>query len=311
MKKTANFTFLRHEQPNDLSWSAIKAFGTQWNERNAIKFSESMGFLWAIEFPDQRDLAYQQFLDELAARRSQYQITYHVTSEAIRDANDYFAADYVEILGTSLEGFPERPFVLNEHEALGPPSPCPECGWRDIFSASQRQPFAIDEALLDQVQPERGETPNGGWDCINLPNGHKLVSRRFVDVLKDAGARGYELSPVLAGVKGHASDRIFQILAQRAILRWQVLGPNKPIVKFCSTCGAALDFPPGTDTTTLPPDVTYCVSEPELNGDDIFSHHPGRGATLYFAQRVYRLLLDARLNGIVPSTTIQSCKNGR
>jgi len=176
-----------------------------------------------------------------------------------------------------------------------------------VFGGPQIEPFAIDETLLDRALPDGGNKPSGGWDCINLPNGHKLVSQRIVALLEKGGVRGYELLPVRVAATNRESSRMFQLIARRAILVLHARQHKDSGTIFCPACGAARSLPAGYDTSLFQQKPEYCVSKDELKGDEIFSRHPSRGAMLYIAQRVYQLLLDARLNGIVLNDAIKFC----
>jgi hypothetical protein len=306
LRKTADFTFLQHDQPSEAAWKEANLFAAEWNKRNEPQFSTVMGFLLTINFRDQRLPVFSEFLQSLQTTQNSSGIKYLVSSETIFEEEDYRGADFVEILGISLEGFAGRPFILNDRVALGQPIPCPACGWQDIFNAPQRGPFAIDETLLDLALPEGGDKPPGGWDCINLPNGHKLVSKRIVALLEEGNVRGYELLPVREE-SGAESRRMFQILARKtAIMANQPGGAEIPL---CHICGAARSLSegdqPGMSSVRTAP--AFCVRKDALGGDEVLSRHPGKGAMLYVAQRVYRLLMASHLNGLIPSDIISLC----
>lgn len=308
MTKTAEFTFLRHEQPGEEAWRQISDFAANWNSQFDPKFVKTLDFLWIIRFTELKTRPeFAVFLHELTTLRSNYSVQYHATSATHLDASDYLGADFVEILGISLEGIKRRPFILNEQQALGPPVPCPTCGWQDMFSAVQKAPFEIDEDLLDHPLADGGDAPRGGWDCVNLPNGHKLISTRVVGVLRQADVRGWEVLPVRAGSKGKDSTRMFQLLAVRAVLILHDASSSGNETQFCPTCGAARALPPDYDTTVLRLAPDYCVRKADVDTDEMFSRHSGRGAMLYVAHRVYQLLQNAQLNGIVPSTVVNLC----
>jgi len=308
MTKTAEFTFLRHEQPDEEAWRQLNNFAANWNSQFDPKFVKTLDFLWIITFNDPRvSPEFAAFIHELTALRSRYSVQYHVTSAIHLDANDYRKADFVEILGISLEGIKGRPFILNEKQALSPLIPCPTCGWQDLFGVVQKAPFAIDEDLLDHPLADGGDAPRGGWDCINLPNGHKLISARVVDILRKEAVRGWEVLPVNVAFTNRDSTRVFQILASRAVLVVHDTSSSGTESRFCPTCGAARALPPDYDTTVVRLAPDYCVTKDDVKTDEIFSRHPGRGAMLYVAHRVYELLMGAGLNGIVPSTVLNFC----
>jgi hypothetical protein len=306
MKRTAEFTFLQHEQPDAAAWKQINTFVDDWNKRFDPKFVKTMDFLCIIQFDNQDNPTFKEFSRELAALRSNYSVQYHATSATRMSQDDYRSADFVEILGISLEGIKGKPFILNERDALGSPSACHNCGWQDMFSAPQTAPFAIDESLLDQALADGGRSPQGSWDCINLPNGHKLVSNRVVKLLQDEKVRGWKLMPVLVSSTKKQSTRVFQLLGDNAILVLHQTSPG-PQVSVCPVCGAVRSIASDYDTTILQAPLEFCVREDQVGTDEVFSRHPGRGAMLYVSHRVYLLLLNADLNGINPSEVISYC----
>jgi len=308
MTKTADFTFLRHEQPDEEAWRQLNSFAARWNSQFSPKLVKTLDFLWTISFKDaQTSPEFDAFMGEIGALRSRYSIQYHVTSANHLEPADFRKADFVEILGISLEGIKGRPFILNEKAALGPPVPCPTCGWQDMFSVVQKAPFAIDEGLLDHPLADGGDPPPGGWDCINLPNGHKLISARVVDILRQHAIRGWEVLPVKVDRTNRDSTRVFQILASRAVLVMHDSSSKDSDKGFCPTCGAARALSPDYDSTVLRLAPDYCVAKEDVKTDEIFSRHPARGAMLYVAHRVYELFMGAGLNGILPSTVLSLC----
>jgi hypothetical protein len=307
MRTTAVFTFLEHEQPSAAAWSAVGEMAKEWNYAHVPKFLDTMGFLWSIKFEDQRGPSFPELLPKLEALQRDFNCRLHATSEAIYDETDYLAADFVEILGISLEGFAGRPFILNLNAALGAPVPCRACGWQDMFSTVQKAPFAIDETLLDVALPGGGAPPVDGWDCVNLPNGHKLVSRRILSLFKENRVSDFDIMPVLTGTSGEESQRMFQILA-RKFVSTTVLPNSRAQLSVCQVCGAVRDRNVGdhSEFSSLTP-ASWCVRKEDVAEDEILSRHPGRGAMLYVAQRVYRLLMAGGVNGIVPSAVLTLC----
>jgi len=308
MRTTAVFTFLKHEQPSEAAWIALGEIAKQWNDSHTPKFSDSMSFLWSINFEDQRDQSFSEFLQQLDSLRRNFACKFHATSELIYDEADYLSADFIEILGISLEGFIKRPFILNAGDTLSSPVPCHACGWQDMFSVAQRAPFAIDERLLDLAIPQGGSPPQGGWDCVNLPNGHKLVSRRILSLFEENQVTGFDVLPVLSGTSGKQSQRMFQILARKFVPA-TVLSNSGAQLSICQVCGAVLDPNVGdhAELASLLTPTTWCVRRKDVAQDEVLSRHPSRGAMLYLSQRVYRLLVGAPLNGIVESTVLALC----
>jgi len=295
------------EQPSDAAWTALRHLAAEWNRSHVHPLSEISGIMLQLRIPDGKHPEQGEILEMLEKIRSEGGIQVYAASRRIYNEQDYREAAFVEIIGTSLDR-PGRPFVVNSDEAFGSPVPCPACGWQDIFNAPQRKPLAIDVSLLDDPLPG-GEKPHGGWDCVALPAGRQLVSRRLLDTLRQREVRGLEALPVLAADTGIESRRAFQISAYRAVLVPCSL--HESDVSYCTTCGAVLDSPGGGEASNplFTPQAEFRVSREQLAGDDVLSRHPARGAMLYFAQRAYRMLSDACFNGVTPSGVIQLCEH--
>ena len=305
MRIARTFSFTRFQQPDEAAWAEVGAFANTWNEAHETKFSNVADILWSIEFSHADDPELAKFFVRLEAVRERCQIGYLAQARNVLGECDYRAVDFVEILGVGLAGA-NRHFVLNEAEALGPPVPCPVCGWRDMFDKPQLASFVIDERLLD-ASLSTGEPPPGGWDCVNLPNGHKLVSRRFVALLEVHNAAGYELLPVLAGRTNQPSERIVQILARKAIPVLRPVGDFADGLVLCFRCGAARSTKPALRDGLVGARPTYCVGREEVGRDEMFSRHPGKGAMLYVPGRIYSALIAADMHGVVAAGIVQYC----
>ena len=306
MKKAPTYAFARLEQASETAWNAVNEFAALWNRDHADKLVDSTGFLWLIRFADRADPAAIEFAEAVGKALERNDIKYNMSVETLFDANDYATLDFIEIMGIGLEEFPGRAFFLNLNNALGESVACPTCGWQDMFSVGQKAPFAIDESLLDEALPEGGDRPAGGWDCVNTPHGHLIVSHRIVDALKRDHVRGYEVLPVHAGNGGRVSRRMFQLRCARSVFVLRRKDGIDSDAEFCATCGVALARPL---TRAAVPDPTsgYCVAASDLQGDQLFSRNPGRGARVYVAQSVYRTLLDIHPNGLLPSDALALC----
>ena len=286
-------------QPSEATWGALRRFVADWNRSHVHPFSEVPGMMLQLRIADSTDPERREILAVLKKMRSEAGIRIFAASRRIYDEQDYREAAFVEVSGTSLDR-PGRPFVVNSDEALGPPVPCPSCGWQDIFNAPQRSPFAIDESLLDK------------WDYVALPAGRQLISQRLLATLRQGDVRAFEVLPVLAADTGRESGRAFRISACRAVL---VPCPvDESDVSWCAACGAVLDSAEGdegdeaNDTLFTPPSE-FRVSGEQIDGDEVLSRHPGRGAMLYFAQRAWRMLADGHFKGVTPGGVIQLCEH--
>lgn len=295
------------EQPSESAWQVLERAAANWDRTHRYQFSQPMRMLLQLRLPDTALPEYRELVAKLEVLRSEVALRVEPSYRRVYDAQDYVAAPFVEIWGVDLDTLPERPFVLNREQALVAPVSCPSCHWNDAFNACQIAPFEIDESLLDQPLQGTEQKPAGGWDCVNLPNGHKLVSQRLISLLEEGDVRGYELLPVLVGKTGKKSTRMFQILARRTIL---VPCNQSEGVSYCETCGAVLDLPRDRPSNQLfsTPDPEFRIDEGQLQGDEILSRHSGRGAMLYISQRVYRMLLERPVIGIVPGEIIRVCE---
>jgi hypothetical protein len=307
MRTAKTFSFARFQQPGEAAWAEVGAFAKAWNQEHETKFLNIADILWSIEFPDANDPALAEFLGRLRAVRALFQISCLTQAKNIFSDSDYRAADFFEILGVNLVGA-DRRFVLNEAEALGPPVPCPVCGWRDMFDKPQLTSFVIEESLLDSCLPTGEHPPPGGWDCINLPNGHKLVARRVVALLDANKVKGYELLPVLASGTNQPSERVVQILARKAIPVLRPAGDFAGDLVLCNRCGVARNVNPRLRENLVDTQPMYCVAREEVSPDEIFSRHPGRGAMLYVPGRLHAVLIAADMSGIVAAGIVQYCE---
>jgi hypothetical protein len=293
------------EQPSEAAWAALRHLAAEWNHSHLHRLAEISGMMLQLRIPDSAIADRDEIRALIEKMRSESGVRVYSASRRIYNEQDYREAPFVEIAGVSLDR-PGRPFVLNSEEAFGPPVPCIECGWQDIFNAPQRAPFAIDESLFDDALPG-GETPLGGWDCVVLPAGRRLFSERLIAALRKADVRALEVEPVLAAHTGRISARAFEISADRAVL--VPCSQYEAGVSYCAACGAVLDSPELDEASDswFTPQAEFRVNSEELAGDEVLSRHPSRAAMLYFAQRAYRIISDARFNGVGQGETIQFC----
>jgi hypothetical protein len=290
-------TLFRFEQPDEGAWRRLVEVAAVSNERGAARFEPLLdGGMWSAGFGAADREALDQLARELERAGRETGARYHLVGRNVIEEADYAAADFVELLGVVLDGG-ERPFVLNEEQALAPGTPCPVCGWGDAFDAVQLRPFMIDESRLDGKAIDGAVPGEGGWDVVTVANGHKLVSRRVASLLMKGHVRGIRLSEVIDGATGLPSERMLQLSARRAVL---APCPEHSVVHgdgFCPACGTARGDLEGW----------FFVRGDELAGDEAVSRHPGRGAMLYLARRPWEMLLAAGLNGVVRNDVMRIC----
>jgi hypothetical protein len=299
VRRSWTITILHHEQADEGVWQDVADLVRDWNATETATIEPVLDFMYQANF-DERD---RDRLDRLVHRLQDLERTrgraaaYHLASRVSLDEDDYRRADFVELLGTDLEMTP--PLVMNEAEAFAPPSPCPRCGWQDPFDVAVASRLVVDETRL-HVGVAGGPPPGpGGWDVVHLPNGDKLVSQRFVAVLRDNDVRGYELHDVIDAATGSVSPRVFHLTAKRAIL---VPCPEHTKVDgdgFCPECGTAHGNVDG-----------YVYVRSDWVGDDeVISRHPRRGAMLYVSRRVKALLDAAPLEGLQRGDVLMVCQH--
>lgn len=299
MKRSWTITFFQHEQEGTAGWGELLAFVKHWNENETPLFYEVMGFMWHICFEESNSITKDKLLGELDQLREEGGVIYHLASRNVLEEQDYSTADFIELLGVDL-GSESQSFVLNEREALSPLDPCLECGWNDVFDVHQEHPFVIDERLLDL--PSEGRRPGrGGWDVVNLPGGHKVVSQKVVALLRDNSVEGYKLHQVIDGASGvknrQISSRMFQLLADTSFLapcleHTQING--KP---FCAVCGTGHGEVEGF----------YWLRNDLVSGKEVISRHPAGGAMLYVSRHLYELMVSAGVQGLNRNEVLLIC----
>ena len=299
MKRTWTIALFQHEQPDESVWRELERLVARWNAREEPKFENVMQFMWQANFDATTRPQLDRLLAALDALRQTRGAAYHHASRQLLEDEDYAIADFIEILGVGL-GTSARPFLLNESSAIGRPQPCPRCGAQDAFSVPQREPYVIDETLLDEPCEDHPRSPAGGWDLVNLPNGHKLFSRRLAALLDEHAVEGYDLIEVLAGTRRRRSKRMFQLGAKRAV---PAPCPEHTTIvgrPFCPACG--------TGYGSL--DGFFWIRRDWIGDDEIVARHPNRGALLHVSRRVYEALLAASFAGIHRNAVMRVCDHG-
>jgi hypothetical protein len=304
VKIRTEISLLPEQPPSKTAWNQVCRFVAAWNERHVHRFQDVMGCFFTAVIPDKTVPALAELQHAVEALQAKHRFKVSTLESRVYDAADYAAADFVDILGVGLDHGGGRKLVLNQRQVLRASAPCPGCGSLDPFSQTQSGPFLIDEAVLDRPLPDGEPAPAGGWDLVNAPAGHKLVSARLVDVLEKGGVKGYTLEPVLASKQGRTraepSRRMWQLLAKRALVAPCSEHTRMREGYHCPSCGTALG---DVDGDTF-------VSDESLGGDDIFAAHQNRAAVLNVRGRVYQLLTAAHLGRIIPNQVLRLCHHG-
>ena len=299
MKNQTDITLLKNEQPSEQAWSVAQEFARAWNETHQHQFQDIMSFMLKVSFTDSTTPECEDLLKKLAQLESESKIKFHTYSEEVYEPADYGADGFINIIGISLDGREDRPFVVNESEVLESLDPCPRCHWHDTFDCRQTGPFVIDETLLDQPLADGSPPPAGGWDFVNAPAGHEIISRRLAELLRDNKVQGYSLEKVISQQTGNESERMFQLISEKAIL---IPCPQHTRIDgqgFCPICGTAWGNLEGT----------YCVRADVIGSAEIFSRHRNKGAMLYVSHRVYKLCSEANIQRIIPGEVVKICRH--
>jgi hypothetical protein len=300
MRRSWTVSLFRHQQPDGAAWRALERLVTAWNkgrERGAPRFEPVQDFMWHATFGADARPQLDRLLGQLSELAARTDAVHHLAWRDRVEEDDFAAADFIEILGVDPMLTP--PFLVNAETALLPGPPCPRCGSQDALDGVQTEPFRIDERRLHDRGPDVPPGA-GGWDAVNLPNGHLVVSRRFAAVLADNHVRGYRLHEVIDAATGRSSERMVHLTAERAVLTPCPEHSRIDGDPFCPECGTAFGTLDG-----------YFWARADLVGDDeVLSRHPGRGAMLHVSRRVHDALREAGLNGVRRNNVLMLCHHG-
>lgn len=123
-----------------------------------------------------------------------------------------------------------------------------------------------------------------------------LVSKRFVNTLKENKAGGYVLRKVFQPDGVHYSERVFQIEVEKMILIPYFQELNPMINAFCDECGASIKAV----------DEEFKVDENWTEGVDFFSRHPNKSTMIYVTNRIFTILDKSDLFGFIPNDIISN-----
>lgn len=296
MLRTWTITLFKHEQPIESLWSEVTRFVTTWNDSHMPKFTKVMEIMWHINFDGSTVAAMKSLIQQLDQLKQDLNITYRVSSRGELEEDDYASADFIQIIGVNL-GSELHPFLLNPEEAFGPVSPCVGCGLQDIFDVKQKAAFIIDETLLDQAVDDEAPLGKGGWDLVELATGQILVSQRLSDLLEHNEVDGYKLIEVINGATEQASKRIFQIIANKAVLTPCMEHSQIKGAPFCPSCGRARG-----DLEDY-----FWIRSDWIGDDEVISRHASGAAMLYLSRRIYQQLISNGFNGVHRNDVLFCC----
>lgn len=286
-------------EPSEKAWQGLRRFADRWNETHVHPAINSGPMMLNLRFPESSHPERREAADALQRLQETVPSQIIESQQRIYDATDYATADFVEISGASLDETPANRLVLNADRILTV-EPCPQCGYCDAFDVVQKGSFRIDETQFERLTADGSRPPAGGWDFIEIAGGSKLVSSRFVSVVRDNRIQGYTLVPVLVGGGNQPSQRLWQLRANRAIVCPCPEHTRAIDGYFCPTCGAA-----------------HCDVEDEdwvrsdsVGPDEIFSRHRQHTAIIYVSGRLLQALVKAGLQQIKFGRIFRLCVHG-
>ena len=287
MKRSWTITLFKHEQPVEAVWREVVSFVTAWNQYHMPQFTEAMGFMWHINFDNNTIGTMELLLQQLKELKHKSNIVYHLSSRGFLEDEDYQRADFIQITGV-MHGTQSQPFLLNPDEAVATSSPCKSCGWQDAFDTVQQAAFVIDETLLDKPIDNEAPIANTGWDLVELPTGHMLVSQRLSELLEHHRVDGYQLFEVINAATGRPSKRMFQIVATKVVLTPCMEHSRIEGAPFCASCGAAHGDLEGY----------FWIRDDWVGDEAVISRHPSGAVMIYLDREIYRQFISAKLHGI-------------
>jgi hypothetical protein len=299
MARTISFGAFDTEQKQAGAWQVALALRKRWNEATPkYPLDEPLpGMLQTSAMPADHPeaAALQRAFDELAARG----VETNIVVEDWIDAEALAAADFIHIYGVEVDDTPESPFISGGD--LGPGEPCPRCGSALGWTERQGAPFVLDESMLRSSArkdaPERKPGP-GGWDVVNLPNAQRAVSRRFVELLRESGLRGWAEQPILSAATGEPSTAMVQLMAATRVTVTCRLHDTSMAEEICPHCGLVIDGYLETG---------WYAQRALVDELALFSRSSNLGSSLYLRRSLYDQMIARGLNGLEPFKTARIC----
>lgn len=314
MKKSVSFTLYARQQPTWEAWEKAKELVETWNSAHALKWvmrGAREYSIYSIMFdnPDASDVG------KLESMLNEYEVQYHIDVKRrinkTYDEQDYQQADMVLLYGFELHGLvadrriasdKHKQFVTNLAENWTPGTECPGCGWTNPVYGQQLGLFVIDEFFLDREYNDdtgKWERVEHGWDMLSIPGDVILVSDRVLKTFQDQGVRGYHTLEVLSQSTGKPSRCMFQLLPNHWIEK--VCEEHSDITgDACPVCGRVLGEMRGE----------MHLRQEWVGSDEIIGRKPGP-RLIYYAQRVYQMLVSIRTKGLIRSVPLYICEHSR
>lgn len=281
------YLFLLDDQPDPLAWNAVAAFARTWNASHQNLFTHDTDEEWSVVLPlgvsDKEMPVLEQALSDLKAS---HEVVWFKAVVDHRRPEDYEKAPFVEIVGNT---FPDK-LVRNWKQATGPAWTCKACGTLHSYYLPIIEPLLIDESMVQDAP---------GTDLITLPNGAILFSKRMDDLFNSHGVTGYEKIEVMSHQTGQASASLFLMRANKSVLDPCVIHTPREKNNVCPECGIIRGGILGH----------FHVRKEWLGGDEIFSRNALKYASINVSNRVYLLMKQEKITGLVPAFGIFDCSH--
>lgn len=286
------YLFFRDDHTEE-TWGIVIEFSEIWNREHQSQFKQLKENELSLILPEGIIDGEIGVIDAELERLSTYDIFWFKGIVDNRRPEDYEKADFIEIVG---DAYPLE-FIVNWNEAIGRPLQCTVCGKTPVYSQPIVAQLVVDESFLDrQIDPAPQYEPPG-LDLIHLANGAMLVSNRVIRLFEEERVKGYEKINVVSKDTRKPSQRVFLIRASKAILDPCVTHTSRNEGAICPKCGTIKGGILGY----------WHVRREWLAGAQIFSRNPLRYASLYIERKIYQLMKNENLKGLLPAYGVFTC----
>jgi hypothetical protein len=296
------FFIFRDEQPDLKTWQKFAAFADGWNKTGFSKFTkegkEPNGEFdhWRIVLPESiHDKELDTLCDALDKFYNSDGLMWFSEVHENRSKETMAKCPFVRFVS---DGYDDS-FYVNADSIFTSETTCDSCKKVAPHSGRVLATPVIDEKFLDADNDINRKYPSHRLDFVNLPNGGFLISPRVIAILKSMNVKGYEVIPVINGLTGEHSARLFLLKATKVIV--DPCHEHTPRIKdaICPVCGAYNNTVAGY----------FHVQDSQLNGDEVFSVSRFAFSGIYFSQRVFTTFKEAGLSTLIFADGIELCEH--
>ncbi len=301
MKKKIEISFYNHCQPSTSCWQSINKFMKEWNINNKPKFKLIFGF-WTILFEEKDQYKHQEFLDRIIELQKSYDVVYNSVIHKEYDEDDFLNADFLNFCGVALNETERNQLISNIKDIFTTEKGCSQCGESLSRYREQTGDLIINEELCNGEawkKEELEQSPKAGWDIVNIDQGGVIVSKKFVDILRQENAQGYEVRDVISLQTGQISKKYYQLMASQAVLVPCLEHTLFEGGTVCPGCGISLGSPRSE----------FFYENTKVEDLDFFSDDRRRTASIYISQRIYRALKDNKVEGLYVFNPVYICQH--